>query len=93
LRRDLTARLRSGQDLSLINLSSGGALVEGNFGARPGTSIELQLLTPGWRGLAMAQVLRCHVAALHPSRGVRYRAALAFAQELAVPGEEEDSGE
>jgi hypothetical protein len=93
LRRDLTARLRSGQDLALLNLSTGGALVEGGFRALPGTTIELQLLTPGWRGLAMARVLRCHVAALHPGRGIRYRAALAFAQELKVPAGETEADE
>ena len=91
LRRDLTARLRSGQDLALLNLSPGGALVEGSFRALPGTTVELQLRASGWRGLATARVLRCHVAALHPSHGVRYRAALAFAEGLAVPGEDTDA--
>ena len=91
LRRDLTARLRSGQDLALLNLSPGGALVEGSFRALPGTTVELLLLAPGWRGLATARVLRCHVAALHPSRGVRYRAALAFAERVGVPGDEANS--
>jgi hypothetical protein len=90
LRRDLTARLRSGQELALLNLSPGGALVEGSFRALPGTTVELQLLAPGWRGLATARVLRCHVAAVHPSRGVCYRAALAFSQGLTVPSEETD---
>jgi hypothetical protein len=91
LRRDLTVRLRSGHDLALLNLSSGGALVEGSFRALPGTTVELQLLAPGWRGPATARVLRCDVVALHPSRGVRYRAALAFAVGLTMPDEPAES--
>ena len=59
--------------------------MEGSFRALPGTTVDFQLLAPGWRGLAAARVLRCHVVALHPGRGVRYRAALAFAEGLAVP--------
>jgi hypothetical protein len=77
--------LRSGHDLALLNLSPGGALVEGSFRALPGTTVELQLLAPGWRGAATARVLRCDVVGLRPGRGVRYRAALAFPSGLAIP--------
>ena len=72
------AILRPGYAVSLIDLSSGGALIQGPRPLRPGARVHLQLLT-GTRRLGIAaHVLRCSVAALDSRQGVQYRGALKF---------------
>lgn len=72
------ALLRPGCVVSLIDLSAGGALVEGPKPLRPGSRIHLQLLTDrGAFGIA-AVVRRCAVSALDATEGARYRGALEF---------------
>lgn len=78
------ARLRTGRDVNVIDLSSGGALVETTARLLPGASVELQLAAHGWRGSAQARVLRCEVCAV-VAGGIRYRAALGFEVRLHVP--------
>lgn len=80
------ARLRHGLQLEIIDLASGGALVEAPARMLPGASVEVRLAASGWRWRAAARVLRCHVSALLPEHGVRYRAALQFDQPLEPPG-------
>jgi hypothetical protein len=80
-----SARLRPGRDVTLLNLSSRGAQVEAASRLLPGTSVELQLAALDRRWLRSAQVLRCHVSALVPEGGVRYRAALRFDEALDLP--------
>jgi hypothetical protein len=88
------ARLRHGLDLRVVDLALGGACVEAPARLLPGSSVELHLAAPGWRWWAPARVLRCHVSALLPERGVRYRAALQFDRQLTPPRPwgEEDRG-
>ena len=72
------ARVRLGHRLIVVDVSAGGALVEGHCPLRPGSVVEVQLESAA-RGLMIgARVTRCAVAALHPESGVTYRAALAF---------------
>lgn len=72
------AILRPGYVVSLIDLSAGGALIEGPRPLRPGTRVHVQLVSGTHRlGLA-AHVLRCSVASLDTDAGVRYRGALRF---------------
>lgn len=72
------ALLRPGCAVSLIDLSAGGALIEGPKPLRPGSRVHLQLVTDrGAFGIA-AQVLRCAVSALDATMGVQYRGALRF---------------
>jgi hypothetical protein len=64
--------------VSLVDLSSGGALIQGPRPLRPGARVHLQLLT-GTRRLGIAaHVLRCSVASLDSRQGVQYRGALKF---------------
>jgi hypothetical protein len=79
------ARLRHGLQLDVIDLAPGGALVEAPARLLPGSSVELRLAAPGWRWRAAARVLRCHVSALLPEQGARYRAALQFEAPLQPP--------
>src|SRR6185436_17390855 len=69
-------RLRTGLDLSVVDVSNGGALVEG---ARllPGTHVDVHVTTRDGRVLVRCRVVRAYVAGLQ-SAAVRYRGALAF---------------
>jgi PilZ domain len=72
------AILRPGYAVTLINLSAGGALIQGPRPLRPGARVHLQLLT-GTRRLGIAaHVLRCAVASLDSRQGVQYRGAIKF---------------
>jgi hypothetical protein len=71
-------RLRPGREATLVNLSRGGACVEGASRLLPGTPVEMQVAISGWHWSGKGRVLRCHVSALVLENGVRYRAALQF---------------
>jgi PilZ domain len=72
------AILRPGYAVSLVDLSAGGALIQGPRPLRPGARVHLQLVS-GTRRLALsAHVLRCSVASLDTRHGVQYRGALQF---------------
>jgi hypothetical protein len=70
--------LRPGYAVSLVDLSAGGALIEGPRQLRPGMRVHVQLIAGQHRFGLSAQVLRCSVAALDSNAGVRYRGALRF---------------
>jgi len=72
------AILRPGYAVSLVDLSAGGALIEGPRPLRPGARVHLQLLTGNRRLGISAHVLRCSVASLDSRSGVQYRGALRF---------------
>ena len=72
------AILRPGYAVSLIDLSAGGALIEGPRPLRPGMRVHVQIVTSARRFGLTAHVVRCAVAALDSSAGVRYRGALRF---------------
>jgi hypothetical protein len=74
------AILRPGYSVSLIDLSPGGALIEGPRPLRPGSRVHLQLTTGTRRVGIIAHVLRCAVASLGAGQGVQYRGALKFDQ-------------
>lgn len=70
------AILRPGYTVALVDLSAGGALIQGPRQLRPGARVHLQILTPHRRIGIAARVLRCAVASLN--QGVQYRGALKF---------------
>jgi hypothetical protein len=72
------AILRPGYAVSLVDLSAGGALIQGPRPLRPGARVHLQLLTGSRRLGIAAHVLRCSVASLDSRQGVQYRGALRF---------------
>jgi hypothetical protein len=72
------AILRPGYAVSLIDLSSGGALIQGPRPLRPGARVHLQLVSGNRRFGLAAHVLRCSVASLDSRSGVQYRGALKF---------------
>jgi hypothetical protein len=70
-------RMRTGQELAVVDLSNTGALVEGAARLLPGTRVDIHVQTRGGRVLARGRVLRAHVSAVAASR-LAYRGALAF---------------
>ena len=72
------ARVRPGCDVIVVDLSTTGALVEGQWRFRPGSRCELALNFASGDVMVRARVARCFVARLGRLTPVRYRAALAF---------------
>ncbi|MFN2446081.1 MAG: PilZ domain-containing protein [Vicinamibacterales bacterium] len=73
--------VRPGHDVHVLNLASGGALVECGARLRPGSHTELQVVRDGTRVALRAVITRCRVARLAP---LVYEAALCFEQPLSI---------
>jgi hypothetical protein len=73
------AKARHGHRLVVVDVSSGGALVEAVRPLRPGAQLEVQIETDRRTALVRAEVVRCAVAALDAAV-VTYRAGLAFSE-------------
>ena len=69
--------MRAGRELTVVNLSDLGALVEGPARLLPGTHVEIHVMTPEGRTLVRSRVVRAYVCHLD-AESVRYRGALAF---------------
>lgn len=82
-----SARLVPGRSVRVINLSSGGALIEADCRLLPGAQVELQLAGPSTLQRVRGRILRSHVAVLDREQGIRYRGALVFDEELAPGGD------
>jgi hypothetical protein len=74
----IRARLRAGYRLLILDMSSGGALVEGRRPLPPGSHVDVQIEANGRRDIVTARVVRCAVSAIDAESGVTYRAALSF---------------
>jgi hypothetical protein len=72
------AILRPGYSVALVDLSAGGALIEGPRQLRPGMRVHVQIVTSARRFGLSAHVVRCAVASLDSGDGVKYRGALRF---------------
>jgi len=72
------ATLLPGHPISIVNISRGGALVEGSRPMRPGSRVMLQIVTASAALGLSAVILRCAVRILTPNDGVVYRGALKF---------------
>ena len=75
------ALLRPGQDVRVINVSCGGALIESGNRMNPGMRTELQLCGV-MRRIVRGRIARCRVTRLDP---VRYEGAIVFDQSLEWP--------
>jgi hypothetical protein len=74
-------RLRTGRELDVINVSNGGALVEGTARLLPGTHVDVHVVTRDGRVLVRSRVVRAYVSYL-TGELVRYRGALAFERQV-----------
>jgi len=75
------ARLRPGRTAHIVDLSSGGALIETDWRLLPGMRVEMQVGEPVPLFRVAGRILRCHVVLLDRER-IRYRGALMFDEQL-----------
>jgi hypothetical protein len=75
------ARLRPGRTALILDLSSGGALIETDWRLLPGMRVEVQVGEPVPLFRVAGRILRCHVALLGRER-IRYRGALMFEEQV-----------
>jgi hypothetical protein len=73
------ALLRPGQEVHVVNVGAGGALIESASRMNPGTRTELQLSGAARQSIS-GRIERCTVTGLDP---VRYQGAIVFEQQLA----------
>ena len=78
-------RLRTGRELVVVNIGSGGALVECESRLLPGTHVDVHVIAVEGRVLVRSRVLRAFVSSLAADRIV-YRGAIAFEQRVDVGG-------
>src|SRR5207248_10784619 len=89
----VSARVRPGHVVIVIDVSAGGVLIEISQRLLPGSAVNLQIDTPIRRTSLRGRVLRCAVNRLH-STSVSYRAAIEFDCQWPVwPSIESGSGE
>jgi hypothetical protein len=70
------SRVKNAHDVTLIDLSAGGALLDSDVQLRPGALITLEIVGAGTIEVR-SEVLRCRIAALRDAAAV-YRGALIF---------------
>jgi hypothetical protein len=80
--------VRPGCSVTLLDLSAGGALVHSPRPLRPGTRVQMHLVTTAHRVALRAHVQRCVVALLDPEQGVVYCGALQFDERCEIPWED-----
>ena len=70
------SRVKNGHDVTLVDLSAGGALLDSDVQLRPGAVITLEIVGAGTMEVR-SEVLRCQLAALRDAAAI-YRGALIF---------------
>jgi hypothetical protein len=79
--RIVAARIRPGHDVSVVDVSAGGALVESERRLLPGSAVELHLWSACRSEIVRGQIIRCAVARLG-GNAICYRGAIAFDHRL-----------
>jgi hypothetical protein len=87
----VSARVRPGHVVEVIDVAGGGVLVESGKGLRPGSAVDIQIVTARRRATLRGRVLRCIVARLQPN-AVCYRTAIAFEDGMPRWSDEEGAG-
>lgn len=75
----------TGFEVSLVDLSEGGALIEVDAPLRPGSRLTLELSGQGLEANVPLQVLRSYIATLRDGAAI-YRGACAFVHPIELPG-------
>lgn len=94
----VSARIRPGYNVSVVDVSAGGVLVESERRLFPGSVVELQVRSAHRSQVVRGHIVRCAVARLR-ANAICYRGAIAFDHNLpwlvdetvtgyAVPGSE-----
>ena len=85
------ARIRPGHDVSIVDVSAGGMLVESTHRLLPGARVDVRFLGEDHGAdVIRGRILRCGVAHLQADQ-INYRGAIAFDDEshgYVVPGSE-----
>jgi len=74
-------RLRTGRELTVVDVAATGALVETEGRLLPGTGVDVHVMTTEGRELVRSRVVRAFVWSLSAERIV-YRGALAFERQM-----------
>jgi hypothetical protein len=83
----VSARVRPGRRVVIVDVSANGALIEASHRLLPGTNVELHLETRERRATVRGRVLRSQVARVRPT-SLCYRGAIAFDGDLPwLPGD------
>ena len=85
----LAVRIRPGHEVTVINLSAAGALVEGELVLAPDRAVTLELRTPDRVFEVRGRVVRGFVVGVGP-QGPRYRGALSFKHRICLGQVTED---
>lgn len=80
---ELSARVRPGHRVRVVDVSAAGASFDALRPLRPGASVDVQFERADAQLWLSATVLRCGVIAIDPHRGPTYRAAVLFNQTFA----------
>jgi len=85
LQNPITARMKYGERVTLVDLSEGGALLETSMFLRPDTDLVLELVDPHTRDVTdvVSRVLRSQVSGLQG--GIKYRGACVFDRPFSHP--------
>ena len=76
-------RLRAGRELAVVDVSNGGALVEGPARLLPGTHVDVHIVTKDGRTLVRSRVVRAQVHYLD-AEVVHYRGGIAFERAIDI---------
>ena len=87
LSADVSATLRPGCSVRIVDVSPGGVLVQSDRPLRPGARVHLHVVVSAHTFTITGRVLRCAVWTLHPRDGVTYRGALQFDDRCELFGE------
>src|SRR5688572_33486655 len=74
-------RMRAGSQLTVLDLSNTGALLEGAARFLPGTHIDVHLVTTEGRTLVRSRIVRAYVSDVAADR-IQYRGAVAFDRQV-----------
>src|SRR5262245_27434947 len=75
----------AGYEVTLVDLSEGGALLEVDAPLRPGVGLTLELSGPGIEAAVPLEVLRCYISTLRGETTI-YRGACVFGHLIELPG-------
>jgi hypothetical protein len=79
--RIVSARIRPGHDVSVVDVSAGGVLVESERRLLPGSAVELHVRSAHRSQIVRGHIVRCAVARLR-ANAICYRGAIAFDHHL-----------
>jgi hypothetical protein len=85
-----SVRVKNGPEVTLVDLSSGGVLLDTSMQLKPGSRVMLEIVGAGRIEVA-SEVLRCHIAALRDATAV-YRGACAFVHPIELERAQEPPG-